>query len=72
MRDLLPGCATLRWDSCIAAIIRMLARVRVRVPSSVRSGLRCLDEFDATGISVYLVRSAAWTATNGTWAESAA
>ena len=72
MRDLLPGCASLRWDSDIAAIIRMFARVRTRVSSSVRSGLRCLDEFHATGISAHLVRSTACAAANGTRANSAA
>jgi hypothetical protein len=72
MRDLLPGCASLRWDSYIAAIICMLARVRARISSPVRSGLRCLDEFHATGISAYLVRSAAWADANGIWAQSAA
>jgi hypothetical protein len=71
MRDLLPRCASLRWDSYIAAIIRMPARVRARVSSSVRSGLRCLDEFHATGISAHLVRSTACAATDGIWAESA-
>ena len=59
MRDLLPGCASLRWNSNIASIIRMLARVRARVSSPVRSGLRRLGEFHPTGISAYLVRSAA-------------
>src|SRR5437867_503865 len=72
MRDLLPGCASLRWDSYIAAIIRMLARVRARVSASVRSGLRCLGEFHATGISAYLVRTPACATTNDTCAESAA
>jgi len=71
MRDLLPGCASLRWDSYIAAIIRMPARVRARVSSSVRSGLRCLDEFHATGVSAHLVRSTACAATDGIRAESA-
>src|SRR4029077_11304523 len=72
MRDLLPGCASLPRDSYIAAIVRMLARVRARISSPVRSGLRCLDEFHATRISAYLVRSAAWADTNDIWAQSAA
>jgi hypothetical protein len=62
MRDLLPGCGSLRWDSNIASIIRMLARVRAGVSSPVRSGLRRLGEFHPTGISAYLVRSAACAA----------
>jgi len=64
MRDLLPGCASLPRDSYIATIIRMLARVRAPVSSPVRSGLRCLGEFHATGISAYLVRTAACATTN--------
>jgi hypothetical protein len=72
MRDLLPGCASLRRNGCVVAIIRMPARVRARVSSPVRSGLRCLGEFHATGISAYLVRSAACAGTNGIRTESAA
>jgi hypothetical protein len=59
MCDLLPGCASLRWDSYIAAIIRMLARVRARVSPPVRSGLRCLGEFHATRVFADIVGSAA-------------
>src|SRR4029453_3002326 len=71
MCDLLPGCASLRWDSYIAAIIRMLALVPARVSSPVWSELRCLGEFHAAGISAHLVRRAACTATNSIPAESA-
>ena len=62
MRDLLHGCASLRWDSYIAAIIRMLARIRACVSSPVRSGLRRVGEFRATGIFADLIRSAAYVA----------
>lgn len=62
MRDLLPGCASLRWNSNFASIIRMLARVRARVSSPVRSGLRRVGDFDATGILADLIRSAAYAA----------
>ena len=72
MRDLLPGCVSLRWNSNIASIIRMLARVRARVSSPVRSGLRCLGEFHATGILADLIRSAAYAAPNDICDESAA
>ena len=62
MRDVLPGCASVRRDSYIAAIIRMLACVRARVSSPVRTGLRCLGDLHAAGIFSYLVRRAACTA----------
>ena len=62
MRDLLHGCASLRWDSYIAAIVRLLARIRARVSSPVRSGLRRVGEFRATGIFADLIRSAACAA----------
>jgi hypothetical protein len=62
VRDLLPGCAPLRWNSNIASIIRMLARVRPRVSSPVWSGLRRVGEFRATGIFADLIRSAACAA----------
>jgi hypothetical protein len=62
MRDVLPSCASVRRDSYIAAIIRMLACVRARVSSPVRAGIRCLGHLYAIGISAYVVRSAACAA----------
>ena len=58
MRDLLPGCGSLRWDSNIASIIRMLARVRAGVSSPVRSGLRRMVDLDASRILTNLVKCA--------------
>jgi hypothetical protein len=70
MRDLLPGCASLRWDSYFAALIRMLARVRARVSSSVRPPLRCMGDSYAVGIFADFIRCAVDTAARTTFVSS--
>ena len=50
MRDLLSCGASVHWDSYTPASICVLARLRTRVPSPVRSGLRCVGERYAAGV----------------------
>ncbi len=47
MRDLLSGGASIHWDGQTPASICLLARVHTRVPSPVRSGLRCVGKLYA-------------------------
>ena len=70
MRDLLSGGASIHWDGHTPASICLLARVHTRVPSPVRSGLRCVGKLYAGRVcadSVGCVACAAFA-----WTESAA
>jgi hypothetical protein len=72
VRDLLPSCTSIRWDSYIAASIRLSQGIRACISSSVRSGLRCVGDLHASRISADLVRSADYSTPNDICDESAA
>jgi hypothetical protein len=60
MRDLLSGGASVHWDSYTPASICVLARLRTRVPSPVRCGLRCVGELYAAGVFADSIRCVAF------------
>jgi hypothetical protein len=59
MRDLLSGGASIHWDGHTPASICLLARVHTRVPSPVRSGLRCVGKLYAGRVCADSIRCVA-------------
>ena len=60
VRELLSGCASIHWDGYTPASICLLARVHTRVPSPVRSGLRCVGKLYAGGVCADSIRCVAF------------